>query len=165
MNSDPQNSEQRQALRYDKNLQIGFNFPYGFPYDAATKLKYQVEDKDRHRKKYTGVSKNIGVTGLCLTSDHSLEKGQQVQLEVFLPYGHQPIHMDGEVCWCERSSLSDAKRVLFDTGIKLMTVEGQSVDETVHLDEAHHVLWSNVLESIFGTFRKLVQEDKQGKLA
>src|SRR3989338_5584918 len=125
MNSDPQNSEKRQAPRYDKNLQICFNFPYGFPYDAQTELKYEIEDKDHHLEKYTGVSKNVCATGLCLTSGHRLEKGQHVLLEVYLPHGDQPIHMDGEVCWCDRSSLSDVRHTLFDAGIKVKTVEGK----------------------------------------
>ena len=158
-------SEKRQATRYDKNLQVSFNFPYGFPYDAKAELEYQVEDKSHHLTKYMGVSKNVCATGLCLTSDHKLEEGQQVHLDVFLPHSHQPIRMDGEVCWCDRSSLSNPEHPLFDAGIKLRTVEGQPVDETVHLDEAHHVLWSNVLEAVFGTFRKLVQEEKLGKIA
>lgn len=149
--------EQRKFERYDKNLQVYFNFPYGFPYDAATELKYQVDNEDPD-KKHTGVSKNICATGLCLTSDHSLEKGQHVRLEVYLPQLHRPIRMDGEVCWCDRSSLSDAHHILFDTGIKLQTVEGESVDQTVHVDEAYHVVWSNVLEAVFGNFRRLVQE-------
>ena len=158
---DPQGADKRQAPRYDKNLQVNFDFPYGFPYDAATKLKYEVAEEGQHVTKHTGVSKNICATGLCLTSQHALIKGQHLHLEVYLPQSPEPIHMDGEVCWCDRSSLSDAQQVLFDAGIKLVTVEGQNVD--VHLDEAHHVLWSNVLEAVFGTFRKLVQE-KQEKM-
>lgn len=150
-------SDKRQAPRYDKNLQVGFAFPYGFPYEAKTDLKYEVEDQAHHVRKYIGVSKNICATGLCLTSDHKLEKGQPVHLEIYLPQGHEPIRMDGKVCWCDRSSLSDGQHTLFDAGIKIKTVEGDSVDESVHLDEAHHVLWSNVLEAVFGTFRKLVQ--------
>ena len=150
------NADKRQAPRYDKNLQVSFNFPYGFPYDATTQLQYEVEN-DAPQEKHTGVSKNICATGLCLTSDHKLEKGQQVRLEIYLPKGSQPIHMVGEVCWCDRSSVSDVKHSLFDAGIKLNTVEGESVDQTVHLDETNHVLWSNVLEAVFGTFRKLVQ--------
>ena len=159
----PQNSEKRQCERYDKEVKLCYDFPYGFPYDAAAKLKIQVENQSQQPKRYAGVSKNVCATGLCLTSHHLLEKGQHLHLEIFLPQGHQPIQMDGEVCWCDRSSLSTAKRELFMAGVKLQSVEGQSVAESVHLDEVHHVIWSNVLEAVFGTFRKLMQE-KQGKM-
>ena len=142
--------DKRQAPRYDKELQLKFDFSY----NATTELKYEVEE-DR-RQKYTAVSKNIGATGLCLTSPHPLKKGQHLHLEVYLPKGREPIHMDGEVCWCSSSGNAQA---MFDAGIKLATVEGEAVDATVYLDEENHVLWSNVLESIFGTFRKLVQEE------
>ena len=152
-------SDKRQSPRYEKHLQVSFGFPYGFPYDATTKLKYEVEEKAQEGK-FEGVSKNVCATGLCLTSSRRLEKGQHLHLEVYLPQGQQPIHMDGEVRWCDRSSLSDAVPTLFDAGIQIQTVEGQSVDETVRLDDVHHVLWSNVLEAVFGTFRKLVQDEK-----
>ena len=154
--------DKRQSDRYEKHLEVQFKFPYGFPYDAATKLEYQVESEGSDSK-YVGVSKNVCATGLCLTSQHQLEKGQHLRLEVFLPQSREPIHMDGEVCWCDRSPLSDAKQVLFDAGVRLQTVEGESVDDSVHLDEVHHLIWSNVLEAVFGTFRKLVQE-KHGRL-
>lgn len=147
-------AEQRQCARYDKKLKVDFDFSY----DAATKLKYRVQE-DVHVKRYAGMSRNIGASGLCLTSHHKLEKGQHLHLEVFLPKGRQPIHMDGEVRWCDKS-LNKRKKDLFEVGIKLKAVEGKSVDETVHLDEVHHVVWSNVLEAVFGTFRKLAQENK-----
>ncbi len=143
-------TEKRQADRYIKVLDLNF---FDFPYDAETKLSYKVEEEDG--EKYAGKSKNIGASGLCLTSDHKLKKGQHLHLEIFLPQSRQPIHMDGEVCWC---SPSVDLKAMFDAGIKLKAVEGESVQESVHMDKAHHILWSNVLESVFGTFRKLVQE-------
>ena len=150
-------NDKRQAPRYEKHVPVGLDFLY----NAATELKYEVEENPQIEK-YAGVSKNIGATGLCLTTHHRLKKGQHLHLEVYLPKGREPIRMDGEVCWCGRSSASDTQ-VLFDAGIKLATVEGEPVEASVHMDQAHHVLWSNVLESVFGTFRILVQE--QGKKA
>jgi hypothetical protein len=149
-----QNSEQRHAERYDKNLDLSFDFQYR----ATTELQYEIAENP---KKYHAVSKNICATGLCLTSHQELKKGQHLHLEVYLPKGNQPIHMDGEVCWCSLSSSRGAKN-LFDAGIKVEKVEGESVEPTVHLDQEHRILWSNVLESIFGTFRILMHERSPG---
>jgi hypothetical protein len=149
----PQNSEQRQAERYDKSLDVTIDFHYR----ATTEMQYQIRDEDPHSAKYPAVSKNICATGLCLTSHQQLKKGQHLHLEVFLPSGRAPIHMDGEVCWCSLSSSKGAKN-LFDAGVRVEKVEGQSVEPTVHLDAEHQILWSNVLESIFGTFRILMHE-------
>jgi len=145
--------EKRQAERYDKEFELTFD------YAAATELKYQVEEGRNRLKEYEGVSKNISANGLCLTSSHKLAIGQHLHLEIFLSKGVQPIHMDGLVCWCD-PSLTGKKKLMFNAGIKLQSVEGKSVDETIHMDEKYHVLWSNVLESVFGTFRKLMQERK-----
>ena len=143
-------SDNRQAPRYEKDLTVKFDFLY----NAATALKYQIEEEARQT--YTGVSKNISASGLCLSSPHELKRGQHLRLEVYLSNGRDPIRMDGEVRWCGRSSHDSQS--MFDAGIRLMNVEGEPVDATVHLDEAHQVLWSNVLESVFGTFRKIVQD-------
>jgi hypothetical protein len=143
------NSEHRHSPRYDKHVRLAFDYLY----NATTQLSYEVE---KESSKHAGVSKNIGATGLCLTSPNQLKIGQRLRLEVFLPNSSRSIHMDGLVRWC---SCSGKNRELFDAGIKLEKVEGEPVDATVHLDEENHVLWSNVLESVFGTYRKIVQGD------
>ena len=145
--------EKRQFERFDKQIKINFEFFY----DATTKVKYQVVDQDNSVEKYEGISKNICATGLCFTSDQKLKEGQTLHLEVYLPRAQSPIHMDGQVRWCDLSQSNKEKFPRFDTGVRLMSVEGQPVDNSVHFDETYHVMWSNVLESIFGTFRKLMQ--------
>ena len=146
--------EKRQFARYNKKTKINF----GFAYDAATKVKYQVVDKDNPIKKFAGISKNICATGLCFTSDHRLKKGQNLHLEVYLPKAPDPIHMDGQVRWSDRSSLNKKRFDRFDTGVQLLSVDGKPVDNSVYFDKTYHIIWSNVLESIFGTFRRLVQK-------
>ena len=149
-------NDNRQSERYDKELQVNFDFLY----DAAAAMTYVVENAEHRLEKYVAISKNICASGLCLTSPHKLERGQTLRLEVYLPKSRQPIHMEGEVRWC-RSAEKEEDQHMFDAGIRLKAVEGQSVDPTVHLDESYHVIWSNVLESIFGTFRKLSQESRR----
>lgn len=144
-------AEKRQTERYAKKMELNFS------YDAAAKLVYRVESSNPTFQKFAGVSKNICANGLCLTTHHPLKKGQRLHLEVYLPKDRHPIHMDGEVRWCDPVA-GKKNKDLFDAGIKLESVEGESVDDTVHVDQTHHVVWSNVLESVFGTFRKLAQE-------
>ncbi len=143
--------ENRKFERYDKNLDVKFDFVYA----AAADLKYNVDGNDPSLK-FDAVSRNIGARGMCLTSHHKLEKGQKLHLELYLPTTSQPIHMDGQVCWCD-SLGGNSGPDEFDAGIELNSVEGNPVAETVHFDEQYHVIWSNVLESIFGTFRKQMQ--------
>ena len=146
--------EKRKSPRYLKKTDVLFQFAY----DAGTKIKYRTFDgaDDHHSPKFSAISKNIGATGLCFTSGHKLKKGQKLHLEIYLPKLHSPIHMDGRVSWCGQSPEAKKKSPRFDAGIKLTRVEGESVDKSVHLDKTYHIIWSNVLESIFGTFRKLM---------
>ncbi len=152
--------EKRVYERYHKESQIS----YQFAYDAQTKVKYQVVESSRDTPaphKFSAVSKNICASGLCFTSDQKLRKGQNLHLEVYLPEYKNPIHMDGEVRWSSKGLSPQKKDPNFDTGVKLLSVEGQSVDASVYFDQNNHVFWSNVLESIFGTFRKLRQEKQK----
>ena len=46
----------------------------------------------------------------------------------------------------------------FDVGIKLMTISGHPVAESIYKDEANHIIWSKVLDSIFSNFKNFVKE-------
>ena len=145
----------RKFERIDKEAQIQFEFTY----DAQTKVKYQVADQTDHKnlvKKFSATSKNISANGLCFTSGKKLKKGQNLNLELYLPKIKEPIHMSGQVRWSDRSQ----SEKIFHTGVKLITVEGYNVAQSVHFDKDYHVYWSKVLDSVFGTFRKRIQQLK-----
>ena len=149
--------EKRAFDRYPHKFPVSVEFAY----DAETKVKYQViqaKEEKNPAAKIPAVSKNICASGLCFTSDHKLRKGQSLHLEVYLPDEKKPIHMDGQVRWSNRTSTRRRSPWRFDTGVKLNRVEGKSVESSVYFDKTYHVYWSNVLESIFGTFRKLRQK-------
>jgi hypothetical protein len=64
--------------------------------------------------------------------------------------------MDGEVRWSQR--LPDSSRDRFDTGIKLLNIDGKSVVSSVYHDGVNQIVWSSVLESVFGDFKKITQK-------
>ncbi len=154
--------EKRKYERYDTRAKIYFQVKY----DIATKVRFRVIDKIKNKaltKKYEALSKNVSAEGLCFSSVKQLNEGDVLYLEVYLPVPAEkkvslpkrfkkPILMEGEVRWSE--SLGKLKRqTLYDTGVKLITVDGQPVDESVYFDDMNRVVWSAVLESVFGKFR------------
>jgi len=148
--------EKRKFPRYYKKVKL-------FAYAAEAKLKYQVVNQETAPAlpKFAAVSKNISASGLCFTCDQKLKKGLNLQLEVYLPKSDEPIHMNGQVRWSAQATMNKRHSLLFNTGVKLLTVEGEPVNNSVVLDKTYHVIWSNVLESIFGTFRKIMQQAKK----
>ncbi|MDD5005078.1 MAG: PilZ domain-containing protein [Candidatus Omnitrophica bacterium] len=150
--------ERRKYERYDTEAKIYFRVVY----DIKTKIEFQVIDKsgkgELFSEKYPAISRNVGVEGISFISDQQLNKGDFLYLEVYLPDDKKPIHMEGQVRWSQQASLKAKKKNKFDTGVKLITVEGQSVLGSVYYDEANKVVWSVVLDSVFGNFRKLTQK-------
>ena len=153
---DQAGKERRKYKRFDTEAKIYFRVTY----DIKTIVKFRVVDQDKKRlssKKYFAISKNVSAEGLCFTSDKKLEKGNILQLEIYLPRQKKPIPMTGEVRWSQ-STVDSKKKTKFDTGVKLMAIGGEPVSKSIYYDEANHVIWSAVLESIFGSFRKFIQK-------
>ena len=48
---------------------------------------------------------------------------------------------------------------MFQTGVLRKKVNGEMVDKTGHFDKEYHVSWSNVLESILGSFKDLAKKN------
>jgi hypothetical protein len=154
--------ERRKYERYDTEAKVYFRIVY----EIKTRVKFQIVDKEERgglSKKYPAVSKNISVEGLCFCSHKQLEKGDILYLEVYLPHRKQPICMEGKVRWSQPAASKHPEGAEFDTGVKLISVEGKSVMASIYYDEANHVVWSAVLESIFGNFRKLAQKNISNK--
>ena len=151
MNQKP--SEQRKSQRYSTEVEVLFQV--AFP--LKTQMSFQIidpESGERNTNKYPAISKNIGVDGLCFTTSFRLEQGEHISLEVFLEGKKDPIPMEGQVRWSRQSAFSTAKDRKFDAGIKIISVKGQMVSETFQYDEEKQVVWSGVLQTIFGDFKE-----------
>ena len=151
-----QTNEKRKYERYDTEVKIHFYVPY----NLQTKINFEVKDpplKESAKKKYEGVSKNISAGGLCFTSDQKLEQGNVLFLEIYLPQTKVPITMEGQVRWCAPSvpKSSGHHHQMYDTGIQASMVNGKPVEGSIYFDQAHQVIWSEVLEVVLGSFSKL----------
>jgi hypothetical protein len=117
-------------------------------------------------EKYQAIGQNVSVEGLSFVSLQSVEQNDLLHLEVYLPSAKDPIHMKGEVIWCNTVLAPPAQdapgkrqdQKSYHVGVKLITVGGTPVHESVHYDEEYQVYWSNVLESIFGNYKMLMGE-------
>jgi hypothetical protein len=149
--------ERRKYERYETKAKVYFRIIY----EIETKIEFQIVTKKQEgeslSQKYSAISKNVSVEGLCFASEKQLKKGDMLYLEVYLPRRKNPIHMQGQVRWSQVTSPQQQKEGKYDTGVKLISVEGKSVMASIHYDEANHLIWSVVLESIFGSFRRLIQ--------
>ena len=152
----PKKNEQRKYERYDTEVKVY----YFVTYDVSTKVRFQVLDKASRKTapQYTAVSRNVSAEGICFSSGKELHKGDHLFLEVLLPGSTTFIPMEGEVRWCQKAEAKLGSK--FDVGIKLLKVDGQSVERSIYHDKDYQVVWSIVLESILGNFRILEQKRK-----
>ncbi|NQU19112.1 PilZ domain-containing protein [bacterium] len=155
---DYKKKERRKYERYETDAKVYFRVIY----EIETKVEFQILDKEKKDRplseKYPAMSRNVSVEGLCFISDKKLEKGDMLYLEVYLPSEKSPIYMKGKVRWSQSASLKQREKNKFDTGVKLISVEDKSVLSSIYYDEANKVVWSIVLDSVFGNFRKLAQK-------
>jgi hypothetical protein len=151
--------ERRKSQRYDTALKVY----YQVAYDVKTKVRFQVLDAEKHKaspRKYSGISKNVSVDGLCFVSKKKLEKDESILLEVYAPNAKTPIHMRGEVRWAHTISEASGARIASRVGVEIVSVEGKSVSRSLHYDKKYQVAWSVVLDSLFGNFKTMVKHCK-----
>lgn len=155
-------SERRKYKRYSTDAKVYFSVNYSL--DVT--MKFQVLDKDTHAPasydKHLAYGRDISLEGFSFTCDQQLQKGDRLSLELYLAEKKEPIRMEGEVRWSQRVYSENKYENKFSTGLRLLTVEGKSVLESIHYDGANRVMWSSVLDYVFGSYRNLVQ--KQQKL-
>ena len=143
--------EKRKFCRYDTDAKVQFYVTF----DIHTRVEFQIIGDKPTRKyvrKYSGISKNVNPEGLAFRSGKRLHKGDRLVLFVRVPTAKKSIRMDGEVRWCKKAA--GGRR--YDTGVRLMEVEGTSVERSVVIDPRYKVAWSIVLESVFGNFKHLI---------
>ncbi len=147
--------ERRKSQRYDTALKVY----YQVTYDVSTKVKFQFIDsvKPAASRKYSGVSRNVSVDGLCFEARKKLNKHDRILLEVYAPNTKTPVHMQAEVRWAHSISRLSSARVATRAGVEIVSVEGKSVARSLHFDKKYRVAWSLVLDSLFSNFKTMVQ--------
>ena len=144
--------ERRKYYRYDTEMKIYFRVSY----DVQTKVTFQVIDGDKS-KRYSGISKNISVEGIYFVSEKELKEGDKLLIEINTPKMKVASLMEGEVRWSHKV-LDDPKYSdMFHTGVKIITVDGESVADSIYHDKKYAVDWSIVLESVFGSFNEMIR--------
>ena len=152
---DKSGQERRQYTRFDTEVKIY----YRVNYDIKTKVRFRLIDKTKNLimpPSYFALSKNVSAQGVCFSSERKLNKGDLLHIEIYLPAQKEPVRMEGEVCWSHHLKGDEDKKKIY-AGVKLITVEGKSVADSIYFDEEYKVVWSVVLDSIFGSFRKISQ--------
>lgn len=154
--------EKRKYQRYITEMQVYFRVTY----DIRTRLKFQVLDTNKEKRtsrKYSGISENINIEGLCFVSKKKLEKGDMLLLEVYAPNVKVPIQMEGKVRWSQKLPQEAKRRDMFHTGVKLILVSGKSVADSIYYDAKYKVAWSLVLEAVFRSFKAMIERLKGNK--
>ncbi len=156
--------ERRRSERYETDVRIEFRVNF----DVKTKINFRIKEKPQtefSHKKYSAFSRNVSVEGLAFLSNKKLHKGDILSLEVYVPSASAPIPMEGEVRWCCLTDppKGDEDEEIYDTGVKVIAVNGENVEKTVFVDKIHSIVWSIVLESIFGSFKHLTLKRRKIK--
>lgn len=152
--------EKRKFDRFETDVKIDFYVSF----DVRTKVDFRVKDPKQGTlspQKYSAISQNISAEGMSFISGKKLEKGDGLVLDVFIPSANRPIRMEGSVRWCKTLPSGKDKVQSFEAGVKLLTVNGSSVEKSISQDPVHRVTWSVVLESVFGNFKHLALKDRK----
>ena len=151
--------EKRKYDRYETDVKIDFYVSF----DVRTKIDFRVKDPKQgtlSSQKYSAISKNISAEGISFLAEKDLAKEDQLVLDVFIPTANRPIRMEGAVRWC-RAIPVQGKVKSFEVGLKLVSVNGNLVEKSISMDPVHRVIWSIVLESVFGSFKHLALKDRK----
>ena len=155
MNKSGKDKERRRSPRYETDVQIKFRVNF----DVQTRVDYRLRDQDSGEpapERYQGVSQNVSLEGMCFYSQTELQPGDRLLMEVFVPAANEPIPMEAEVRWCRvRAPRHDDHEHDYQTGVKVVTVKGEEVARTIFQDPVHHMMWSNLLEEVFSSFKEL----------
>ncbi|MDD5291675.1 MAG: PilZ domain-containing protein [Candidatus Omnitrophica bacterium] len=147
-------NERRRYERYPSEVKVYFSVVY----DVRAKVKFRVVDKNNEcqvlSERLPAISKDVSAEGMRITCRKELKKGDLLDLEVHAPGRSDPLNMEGEVRWSQPLSGSDR----FDIGVKLSTINGKIVTVSVYHDGANEIVWSSILESVFGDFKKIAQK-------
>lgn len=147
-------ADRRRYPRYGTDLEVYFQVKY----DIKTRVEYRVvgpSGRGEAAPKRRGVCENVSAEGLCFVSDIKLARGDLLFLEVYGPSIKKPVGMEGRVCWSDELPADDKHVTRFHTGLQLVMVNEKSVADSVYFDKKYKVMWSAVLDSLFGNFSAL----------
>ncbi len=151
--------ERRKHSRYEADLKI--DFCVGF--DIETKIDFRVRKesgKEFSHKKYPALGQNVSAEGLSFSSKKILHIGDILSMDVYVPSASKAIRMEGEVKWSRLSTQEKDAQEMYDTGVRLLKVKEEDVGKSVSIDPRNNVVWSIVLESVFGSFKELTLQRK-----
>ena len=151
MKQDSQRTYRRHALK-DKAL---VNFIYDF--HAKVDVRSAGVPVKPAGVTCQGVCKNISAEGLCFVSRKKLRRGEKLDLKFYISAHNPPLQMQGNVRWSKEVPGSRPMYSQFDTGLKLITIEGKAVHKSIYFDEAYKLYWSDVLELISGKWKQVVK--------
>lgn len=151
-------SERRKHIRYDTEMKLYFHVKY----DIKTRVKFAVIDGGVVHK-YSGLCKNVSAEGLCFVSNKKLNKGDLLLVEVYEPIVKGPVIMEARVQWCRQLPDDHKKKPMFHAGVRIVSVNGKLVRDTIHMDKEYKVAWSIVLDSLFGNFAAMIRKLKTRK--
>ena len=150
--------ELRKHVRYNTDMEVYFRVKY----DIKTRVKFKII-RGGEEHKYSGLCKNVSVEGLCFVSNKKLNKGNLLLIEVYEPIIKMPVIMEAKVCWCKKLTSDKKNKQSFATGVQIVSVNGESVPDSIHIDKEYKVAWSVVLESLFGDFVAMIRKLKKKK--
>ena len=149
----------RKYPRYDTEMEVYFKVRY----DTHIRIEFQVIESHHEGSiapKYFGLCNNVSAEGLLIVSKKKLAKDDILMLEVYDPIIKNPIKMEGQVRWCEKCPGPSKEHDMVYTGVQITMVNGKPVVDSLYFDKKYMVVWSAVLESVFGTFAALKNNPK-----
>jgi hypothetical protein len=141
----------RRYPRYDTEMEVYFKVRY----DINIRVEFRVIESHCEGNvppKYFGLCNNVSVEGLLVVSKKHLIRDDLLILEVYDPIKKNPVKMEGQVRWSEKCPGPSKEHDMFYTGIQVVMVDGSAVIDSIYFDRKHQVVWSVILESLFGSF-------------
>jgi len=148
----------RRHPRYNTEMDVYFKVRY----DINVRVEFQVIGNhrgDEPAPKYFGLCNNVSAEGLLIVSKKQLVKDDLVLLEVYDNAMKNPIRMEGQVRWCGKCPGPSREHDMVYIGIQITSVNGVPVIDSIYFDRKHMVVWSVVLESVFGTYAAIKKKE------
>ena len=141
--------------KFDR-VPVGTDVFFQLSVDVKTQVNFQIIDRELNRplsRKYLALSKNVSIEGVCFSSLKKLEEGELLVVEIVSPASKQPVQMKGQVRWSRKLTPPEFDDNKFDTGVKILEINGRPIDATYTRDAEKKVVWSGVLEAVMGSFK------------
>lgn len=155
--ADKSSIERRRHTRYDSEVKVVFYTSFNFEAKLDFRFK-KPDEKDFSHAKYYGTTKNISAEGLCFMTNMELCKRDSLWMELFLPSQDKPVLIQGRVRWSRVQKPASSGEKQVETGITVLSVNGEEVQKTLVLDEVHKIYWSNLLECVLGEYKHRLSE-------